>query len=454
MKNLKNKKLAILGLGINNIGLIGFLLEQKISFTICDKDLEAKKKYSKFAKSKLISWRLGKDYLKKLIDFNIVFRTPGLPYLTLALQQAKKKGVEISSQTKLFFDLCPCKIIGVTGTKGKGTTTTLIHNILKASGKKVYLAGNIGKDPFEFLAKLKKDDWVCLEISSFQLQDLHKSPHIGVVLMITQEHLDHHQTRKEYVESKTAIVKWQKKSDFAVVNFDYPSPRDFARMTRGRVYFFSRYGKVDKGVYVEDGKIILMDKKKKNIICKTSELKLRGQHNWENITAAITASYLVGAKLLMIKKKVVNFKGLEHRLELVSKKKGISYYNDSFATVPESTIAAVKSFKEPVILICGGSKKGSDYFLLGEVIKNSSVKAVILIGKTAKKIKSEILKQVQDDITIIEGCKNMDEIFTAIKKVVRKGDVVLLSPACASFGMFKNYKDRGEQFKKDVKKIK
>jgi len=451
MENLKNKKIAVLGLGINNVGLAEFLLKQKVDFTICDKNTEARKKYPKFAKNKLVSWRLGENYLNNLVDFDIVFRTPGIPYFIPEIQKAIKKGVEVSSQTKLFFDLCPCKIIGVTGTKGKGTTTTLIYNILKASGKKAYLAGNIGKDPFEFLAKLKKNDWVCLELSSFQLQDLHKSPNIGVVLNITQEHLDYHKSIEEYREAKASIVKWQTDKDFAAVNFDYPVSKKFSALSGGQVYFFSRFGKVKKGAYIENKNVVLVDKGKKSVVCDTAKLKLRGQHNWENITAAITASYLAGAKLPATKKEVLNFKGLEHRLELTGIKKGVSYYNDSFATTPESTIAAIKAFNEPVVLICGGSEKGSDYTELGKVIKNSTIRTVILIGQTAQKIKKSIGKT---DIELIEGCKNMDDIFAAIKKVAQKGDIVLLSPACASFGMFKNYKDRGNRFKDNVKKIK
>jgi len=409
-----------------------------------------------------------------LDKFDVVFRTPGISPLKKQLIKAKKRGVEISSQIKLFFDLCPAKIIGVTGTKGKGTTTSLIYEILKfnqlqiANSKQlkksqVFLGGNIGTPPLMFLDKLTENDIVVLELSSFQLHDLEKSPNIAVILDIKLDHLDYHKNRSEYVKAKKNIVKFQKKDDFVVVNMDYLTSFEFGAVSpASNILYFSRKKFVDLGAYVrwdkdlKNGKIILNTLEKTYFICKTTEVTLKGRHNLENICAAITASFVAGAKINTIKKIVAKFKGLEHRLEFVNEINGVKYYNDSFSTTPETTIAAIKSFTEPIVLIVGGSEKGSDYSELGKEIVNACVKTVIAIGLTGKKIIKSIKqnnKLTKKQIKIIQNCKNMKDIINTAKKEANSGDVVILSPASASFDMFKNYKDRGDQFKDRVKKI-
>jgi len=348
-----NKNIAILGLGEEGLDLFTWLNNnsQNCQITVFDQ-----KPAKDIKKLKGISYSLGKNYLDRgLTNFDIIFRSPGIHRLHPAIIKAEAQGVVISSSTKLFFDLCPCPIIGVTGTKGKGTTTTLIGKILQDSDKTCYIAGNIGKPTLELLPQLKTSDLVCLELSSFQLQDLHKSPHIAVVLNITSEHLDIHQTTQEYQQAKANIVKHQAKKDLAVINLDYPVSKSFAKKTQAQIYWFSRQQKTN-GSYVKDKNIYL----NKTLIGESDKLLLRGQHNWENITAAITAAKLTGASLAAIKQAVFNFKGLEHRLELVGEINDIKFYNDSFSTTPETAIAALKSFAEPTIMILGGSDKGSD----------------------------------------------------------------------------------------------
>jgi len=529
MLNFKDKKIGLLGFGTENQALLKWLIEHGANdITICDKDNDIIMKFpisnppagGQFPNNFQFSnfkYQTGKKYLKKLEDFDVVFRTPGISPLLPELVQAKKKGVEISSEIKLFMDLCPAKTIGVTGTKGKGTTSTLIYEILKASfafnshsevaftlgtrshptrpdinrgstatrsgdiphsNRQVYFGGNIGNPPIEFLDKLTKNDWVVLELSSFQLQDLTKSPNISVVLDIKVDHLDYHNNRAEYVRAKENIVRFQKKNDFAVVNLDYLTSFKFASASPSvNDYYFSRRKSVDLGAYVEwsqkgkgahFGKIILRTPKKDYEIAKTYDITLRGEHNLENISAAVTASFLAGAKIETIKKVVPKFPGLTHRLEFAGEVNGVKFYNDSFSTTPDTAIAAIKSFFEPIILIAGGSEKGANYSNLGREIAKSSVKTLIAIGVTGPKIAKQAARQSQKDTRSVRGASSfrnalathflrhgsqpgskitMKEIIKTAVKESKPGDVVLLSPASASFGLFKNYKDRGDQFK-------
>jgi len=451
MIDLKSRKVAVLGFGVENLALVKFLVREGADVTVCDQNKE--NELLKEIKSLSIKMVLGEDYLEGLDSFEIVYRTPGLAYLNPKIQTAKNSGVIISSQTKLFFELCPAKIIGVTGTKGKGTTSTLIYQILKKSYKKgkVYLAGNIGSAPIEFIDDLTNEDIVVLEMSSFQLQDLEKSPHLSVVLNIACDHMDVHLNREEYVEAKTNIVRYQTKEDFAVINADYLTSFEFAAITPAQVYWFSRRKSVDQGVWVRNGEeFVLRTNNADQPICRTKEVILRGEHNWENISAAIAVAYLIGANIEDIGETVRNFPGLEHRLEYVNEFNNVKYYNDSFATTPETTMAAVNSFNEPIVLITGGSDKGADYLELGKVIAQSTVRVLISIGVTGPRIKKAALDAGFKG-ELIDNCQNIDEVMLMARQHAKSGDVVVLSPASASFDWFKNYKDRGNQFKERLK---
>ncbi|MBU2051921.1 UDP-N-acetylmuramoyl-L-alanine--D-glutamate ligase [Patescibacteria group bacterium] len=364
-----------------------------------------------------------------LAGFDIVFRSPGFYRYSPMIVKAETAGAIISSATKLFFDQCPAKIIAVTGTKGKGTTTSLIYQILQNDGQSAYIAGNIGKPMLSLLPRLKGGDWVCLELSSFQLQDLTKSPHIAVVLNITSDHLDVHKSTKEYRGAKTSILKYQHPSDHAVLNVDYPVTKKMAVLTPARIHWFS-------------GRRVNLD---------VTRIKLRGEHNRENIASAMAAAGLAGVAKENMTEAVYQFKGLEHRLELVRKVNAITFYNDSFSTTPETAIAAIKSFFEPMTIILGGSEKGSDYRRLGRVIVASkNVRNLILIGKTAGKIKAAVSGFSG---AIITGLTTMKAVVTIAGKISLPGSVVVLTPACASFDMFTDYQDRGNQFKLWVKKL-
>jgi UDP-N-acetylmuramoylalanine--D-glutamate ligase len=397
----------------------------------------------------------GDDYLKNLDNFDVIIRSPGVKRNLPEILNAEKKGVEITSQTKIFFDLCLAPIIGITGTKGKGTTASLIYEMLKRQGFDVHLGGNIGKPPFEFLDKLTPQSMVVLELSSFQLQDLKKSPHIAVMLMITSEHLDYHKNVEEYIDAKRNLLRFQDHSDFAIINRDYLASHESDIHTNAKIFQVSRERDAnERGCFVREQKVWVRENGEEKEIISTKDILLPGAHNLENACAAVMAATLAGASKSDIVKVLKTFKGLEHRLELVGEVNGARYYDDSFSTIPETTIAAINSFKNPEILILGGSSKGSDFSELGRVISSAkNIKAIIGIGKEWQRIKAQFIIR-NSEFIIIEGAKDMKTIVMGASKIARPGDVVLLSPACASFDMFKNYKDRGEQFKKQVFKLK
>lgn len=450
MEKFEKKKIAVLGFGIEGISVCDFLPESS-EITVFDEknrnDFEASviEKYEKEG----VEFRFGK--FESLKSFDIIFRSPGIKPSTNVLLEAREGGIEVTSAIKTFFDLCPCEIIGVTGTKGKGTTSALIYEMLKKEGYDAYLGGNIGTAPLSFLKNIKPDSKVVLELSSFQLIDLEKSPHVAVMLMTTVEHMDYHKDVYEYIEAKRNILKHQNKEDFAIVNRDYPASNESDIHSEGKVYKVSREQDVEKGCCVRNETIYLNTNGGEQKVLDTKELALRGKHNWENVCAAILASLCAGVTLKSIIPVLKSFKGLEHRIEYVATIKGVLYYDDSFSTTPETAIAAIESFDEPKILILGGSSKNSDFSELGHVISTStSIKAIIGVGEEWSRINAEVKNQ-SSKIKIIENCKNMREIVQKCAEIGEIGDVVLLSPACASFDMFENYKERGEQFKKEVR---
>jgi UDP-N-acetylmuramoylalanine--D-glutamate ligase len=428
LNEFQNKKIAIVGEGVEGLSSANFLKAQKAIVTILDQ-------------------KQGDDYLKDLDKYDLVVRSPGIKLDLLEKYVSKEK---ITSQTKLFFDLCPSEIIGVTGTKGKGTTSSLIYEMLRKQGFDAYLGGNIGLPPFEFLDKLNVHSKVVLELSSFQLMDLHKSPNLAVFLMTTSEHLNFHKDLEEYISSKRNILRFQKETDFAVINKDYLASRESDVETNGKVYYISREEECERGCFIKEDAIFIRDLGIEEKVINIKDILIPGQHNLENACAAAIAAYIKGVSVQNIANVLRNFKGLEHRLELVSIVDGVKYYDDSFSTVPETAIAAIKSFQDPEILILGGSSKNSDFTELGKTIKeNKNIKAIVGIGVEWQKIKEKII-DLNPDVLLLEGAKDMSTIVKAVNKLAQPGDVVLLSPACASFDMFKNYKDRGEKFKKEV----
>lgn len=455
----KGKHIAIVGLGIEGVSSAGYFRNEDCEVTILDrrekKDLD--QVLLKEAEELGITFKLGTDYLSDLSKYQVIVRSPGVKRSLSELIAAEKKGIFVTSQIKLFFDLCPSPIIGVTGTKGKGTTSALIFEMLKKSGFDTYLGGNIGNPPFSFLSKLTDKSRVVLELSSFQLQDLHKSPFIAVMLMIVPEHMDYHESMEEYVEAKRNILRFQRPTDYAVLNRDYVPSLESDIHTDGKIFYVSsERPSTEQGCFVKENAIWVRMEGTEWKIIDTKEIVLPGKHNLENACAAVMAATLAGAVKQEIAQVLASFEGLPHRLELVREHEGVKYYDDSFSTTPETAMAAIKAFSVPEILILGGSSKNSNFDELGKLITESeNIKAIVGIGLEWGRVKEAIEQYAKgkEPILMIEGAKDMQTVVQAAQKIARTGDVVLLSPACASFDMFKNYKERGEKYKEEVLKL-
>lgn len=426
------------------IGIIGYGLEGQAAYdyyksqseiTVCD--------INDVILPDGVSSQTGQSYLENLSRFDLIVRSPIIkPEDILSLNPGIQD--KITSNTNEFFRVCPTRnIIGITGTKGKGTTSTLIANILEAYGLKVHLGGNIGKPALRLLEEdIQPDDWVVLELSSFQLIDCRYSPRIGICLVVVSEHLDWHHDIDEYFNAKRQLFLNQSPDDIAIYFADNDNSKDIANSSKGwKIPYFD-----DPGATVKDGYIHIAG----TDICKADELGLKGRHNWQNVCAAVTAVWQIKRDIDPIAMVLKEFKGLEHRLEYVSEVDDISFYDDSFGTTPETAIVAIDAFDSPKIVILGGSDKGASYDQLAMKIKESNVKDVILIGNQGPRI-GDSLKSVGYN-SIHQGGQNMEQIISMAKSLAQPGDIVLLSPACASFDMFKNYKDRGDQFKQAVLK--
>ena len=461
LADLKNKLVAVIGYGREGKAVARFLLDHGIVPTLFDRrpwDDWSLEEQAEITAPKL-NFIFGPDYLKELRGFDVAFRSPGVWRLQPRLLEEEQGGMKITSQTKWFFEHRPGSIIGVTGTKGKGTTSALIHAMFNKGGNNsgnVYLTGNIGQqDPLTLLKDLRPDDLIVFELSSFQLQDLNQSPHMAVVLMITSEHLDVHRSRQEYTAAKQQIVKYQTAGDFAVINQDYPSSMECAALTPAQTFFVSRHGTVSRGCYVTaDGRFMsvgIPGVTDGELGLTGQELKLRGRHNWENVAAASAAALLLGLDPEAVVAAAREFAGLPHRLEFAGKFGGVTFYDDSISTTPESTVAAIESFNEPLIVILGGSDKGSDYSELARfILKKNNIKVLIVLGDTAPVLTTAIKAAGAFKGQLFIGATSIGEIFHQINQAATAGDVVLLSPAAASFGLFKNYADRGNQFKRAV----
>ncbi|MCX6792246.1 MAG: UDP-N-acetylmuramoyl-L-alanine--D-glutamate ligase [Candidatus Gottesmanbacteria bacterium] len=457
MQTYKNSLVAVLGLSVEGVDSVRFFHAEGARIWCCDRRVKEELGDTYALLQPLAEgFQLGKGYLDNLSRFDLVVRTPGMSLRLPELVSLRKHRKEITSQTKLFFTLCKAAIIGVTGTKGKGTTSTLIAQMLEADGKTVWLGGNVGTPVLSKVRTIKQSDTVVLELSSFQLEDCRQSPHIAVILKTTQEHLanqdtlasNFHETRETYVKAKKSIVRYQKKTDVAIINADDPTSLSFAAETPARILYFSR-SKQTLDAHVADDTVYLNIENKPQKICSLGEIKLRGIHNLDNIAAASLAARASGVSSDAIRRAAMAFEGLEHRLETVRDVHGVLYVNDSFSTVPETAIAAIESFSQPMILIAGGSEKGSDFTELGKEVASHPIKVLIAIGRMTDRIVDAVCAAGYTG-RIITGARSMHEIVSFASGEAVSGDVVLLSPACASFDMFKNYKERGKLFKHEV----
>lgn len=466
MNPFREKLIAVVGTGVEGISSARFLKSVGAFVTLLDQKTEQELDPEIVLQAKALEipvvWK--SDFLNEIKRFEIVVRTPGIRPDVPEFLAAGARGIQVTSNTKIFFDLCPSPIIGVTGTKGKGTTATLIYQILRRAGMNASLGGNIGTPALDLLNNLTRDSLVVLELSSFQLFDLEKSPHIAVILMVTNDHLDWHKDHEEYKNAKFNIMKYQNPGNFAVINVDYDVSKEFLNLGQAKKIQVSTREELNNGVFLANEGIYRRIGVAAERVMPIADVGLVGKHNLENVVAAVGVATALNINVSQIAQAVKEFKGLENRLEFVREASGVKYYNDSFSTTPETAIAALKSFTQPEVLILGGSDKGSDYTELGkEIVAAKNIKAVILIGQMGPKIKEAIQKagmpaEASAKVGEFKGefrenAKDMTEIISQVKEVAKEGDVVLFSPACASFGMFKNYKQRGQQFKVEVNKL-
>ena len=396
---------------------------------------------------------VGKDNLKNLNGFNLIFRSPSCLPTRPELRAEEEKGAIVTTEIEMLMKMCPCKIIGVTGSEGKTTTTSLIYAILKHAGYNTYLGGNIGTPLFTKLSEILPDDIVVLELSSFQLMEMEVSPNISVITNITPNHLNIHSSYEEYIEAKKTIFKYQTQDDTLILNYDNEITRKCKPEANSKVIYFSSKEKLNDG-YIVDGNIIKeCENKLRKHILNTKEIKLRGTHNFENICAALAATReLVDEKTAV--EAIKEFNSVEHRLEFVREINGVKWYNDSASSSPSRTIAGLNAYDEEIVLIAGGYDKNLDYDILGKYIVKK-VKALVLIGNTAKKILDATTKEMEKQGVELPicFCQTLEDAVKEAKQVAKENQVVLFSPASASFDMFKNFADRGNQFKKLVNEL-
>ena len=443
---LKDKRIAVLGIGVSNTPLIRLLRGHGVAVTACDKkERTALGKTAEELEAMGADLKLGSDYLKD-IDADVIFRTPGMRPDLPELLAAKERGSRITSEMQVFFEVCPCPIIAVTGSDGKSTTTTVITEFLRAAGRTVHLGGNIGHPLLAEAGEMHADDVAVLELSSFQLLDMTHSPHIAVLTNLAPNHLDVHRSMEEYIAAKENIFRYQSADDIAVFNQDNAITFGLSEKANGRVRLFSRQQEVADGAFVRDGAIWLRRGEEEREIVKTDEIRIPGQHNVENYLAAIAAvDGLVSDEV--IRTVAREFAGVEHRIELVRTRRGVRWYNDSIATSPTRTIAGLHSFSQKLILIAGGYDKHIPFDVLGPELV-AHVKLLILCGATANQIRACVTgcADYHGEPEMIE-CATLDEAVKLAAERAQEGDVVTLSPACAAFDQFPNFMVRGRYFK-------
>ena len=455
-KSMNGKKIAFCGIGTSNLPLIELFIKYGASVTACDRrtreQLGDSADVAQKAGAKL---SLGDDYLKNL-DVDIVFRTPGMRYYMDELVEMRNRGVVVTSEMEVFFDLCPCKIYAITGSDGKTTTTSIIAQMLQAQGKTVHLGGNIGKPLLPEIESIGYDDAAVVELSSFQLISMRKGPDVAVVTNLAPNHLVIHKDMQEYIDAKKNLVIHQGAFSRVVLNKDNEITNGFEPECRGRVLKFSRKSQLNNGAYLdENNNIVFADNGKKTVVMNIADIKIPGMHNVENYMAAISAVWgeVSVENIVNVAK---TFAGVEHRAEFVREFEGVKYYNDSIASSPTRTALGTLSLYDfKIILIAGGYDKKIPYDGLGPVICDK-VKYLILMGATAPKIKAAVLNAdnySDGNPTIIE-VSNMEEAVAKAREVAKPGDLVSMSPASASFDLYKNFDQRGKHFKSIVNGLK
>lgn len=443
------KRVAVVGLGISNRALIQLL--KKAGAIVCGRDQKtlAEIKDARSLEQMGIDLVLGERYLQDLADYDCVFVSPGVPRGLAQLQKIQELG-RLSSEIEMVFRYSRAPIFAVTGSSGKTTTTSLIRDMLRAGGASVFAGGNIGVPLINEINRVGPADALVLELSSFQLDGLPMSPRGAVITNIAPNHLDIHGTMEAYVRSKENIYLSQGHRDFLVLNYDDPITRAMAERSPGRVFYFSLAGRVSPGAYLCGDELVYADGAKRVVFAKRSEISLLGDHNAANILAAAVASHLAGASWEAITEVSKMFRGVPHRLEPVGEKRGVRYYNDSIATTPDRTEAALRSFAQPIILLAGGSDKKLSYAGLGRAIHGGNVKKLILFGATAPAIRRAVLDCGDFPLEMVQ---NLEQAVALAGEKAEAGDVVLLSPASASFDQYSDFTARGDHFRRLVDRL-
>jgi UDP-N-acetylmuramoylalanine--D-glutamate ligase len=454
---LAGRRVTILGLGKGRTtaGLARWLVERGAQVTVTDpkpkEHLGEGLRRLDGVPVQLVLGPSGDDVA--LADPDLVFLIPGVRPRSPTVTRAMQRGIPVLTEIGLFFRLCPAPIIGVTGTKGKTTTTTLIGRMLERGARRVLVGGNIGSAVIQELPRLAKDDLVVLELSSFQLETLGRSPHVAVVTNVLEEHLDHHGTREAYVAAKANIVRWQGARDVAVLNLDDPAALAIHTGATSQVRGFTLALRPKSGGYLdESGRLMLSDGERVAALCRADELRVTGRHNVANALAAAVAAAQVGIPSDEIAEVLRGFEGLPHRLEAVGERDGVLWVNDSQGTTPFATIPALAAYERPAVVILGGVSKNADFGPLARACVERA-RAAVLIGQAADEIAAalEVASRAAGRGPEVQRAGSLEDAVARARRLARSGDVVLLSPACASFDMFASYEERGDRFRELVR---
>lgn len=455
--NFRNRTVTIIGAAREGTALARFLHGQGARVILSDIQTErALAAHLETIRGLPIDLRLG-GHPESILDTDVVFVSPGVPLEIPILREAVRRGIPLSSETRLFVRLCPAPIIGITGSSGKTTTTAMTGEMLKQAGFRTFVGGNIGRPLIGHLREIRRTDKVVMELSSFQLEMLGASPHIAAILNITPNHLDRHPNMEAYIAAKRGILAHQTAKDMAVLGYDNAAIRGLAGECRGRVFFFSRRERVPAGSFLDGDALTLNINGTPEPICGRSNLRLRGEHNLENALAASLLARLAGATADAIAHVCATFRGVEHRLEFVAAIRGAHFYDDSIATTPERAAAALRSFTEPIILLAGGRDKHLPWDDMADLTVRR-VRHLILFGEAAgliEKAVSEAMRRAGEQITLssIHVVRRLEDAVPLAADLARPGDVVLLAPGGTSFDAFRDFAERGQRFKELVRNL-
>jgi len=444
--DLGNKRVLVVGLGRSGVASALFLKSKGARVTVSDaKSEDQLRQQIPVLLDEGVAVETGGHGERTFQNQDLIVVSPGVPTDAEPLNQARALGLEVIGEIELAAEFLQGQIVAITGSNGKTTTTALTGEILIAGGLKTLVGGNIGTPAISLVKRSNSETVTVLEVSSFQLETIHKfRPKVAIVLNITPDHLDRHGTFEVYVEAKARIFENQQATDFAVLNADDPTCLRLADRLRGQVFWFSRKHEVEQGAFVRNQEIVLRGPGSENLVMQVHEIPLKGAHNLENVLASVCAGILMGCRPESIRKAVMNFKAVEHRLEYVATVRGVEYYNDSKATNVDATIKALESFPANIHLILGGKDKGSDYSVMNDLLRKRT-KRVYTIGAAAEKIESQIGGAAE-----IIRSGTLEAAVRQATSRAEAGDIVLLAPACASFDQFQSYEHRGRVFKEIV----